>query len=543
MSEHPILNITDMYTPGSYAAITAATENGEWGALTARLEGTAKDYRDTPSLHTVAQLEGSLYAMSRADRDAIEAWVEAQPHNPWSWLVRGLADTYNGLAARGEETADMLTEAEWEQVATYMTRARAPLARALELGAQPGPALAAIGQAATVMGLSEEDHQELMAQVTEMDPNWLPAWANALARSEARWGGGLAHMGEVLRLAEQAITAPELHQALTAEYWWWRANRAGAIDGDLVTARGHARAGLENCPPGRMRANLLVQEAQILSAIGVDPQEVAESWQAAVDASPNEPDHQYDLGLAWVVAGDTEKATAVFSKLAENPSPKGTDAANFLGRRLALGDRGFQQDRAAAERWFRLAAERGPTGKLNLAELRLTDDPQSEEALALCRAAIEEGNGYGALPLARAHLARGEQAEARAVLIDVPADFAACKYALARGLDEGWFGSPDSLAALKVSSTVLPQVFDPYLSVLHMTLLSAQGHWDAARNHGGWLLEEVAEDRLELPEPLLNEVQRLMAEIPKPGLGGLLKRTFSNTRLRMAVESPELWDT
>ncbi|UWN51288.1 hypothetical protein ASALC70_03515 [Alcanivorax sp. ALC70] len=129
------------------------------------------------------------------------------------------------------------------------------------------------------------------------------------------------------------------------------------------------------------------------------------------------------------------------------------------------------------------------------------------------------------------------------MLIDVPADFAACKYALARGLDEGWFGAADPLAALKVSSSVLPQVFDPYLSVLHMTLLSAQGHWDAAREHGGWLLEEVAAGQLELPEPLLNEVQRLMGEIPKPGLGGLLKRTFSNTRLRMQVESPELWAT
>lgn len=543
MSDHPILTIIDVAAPDAYPAITAATESAEWPALTERLERTAEDYRRAPSLHALVQLEGTLHAILRARRDTLDAWTDAEPDNGWAWLMLGMADTYAGLDARGEETADMLTDAEWDQVATHMNRAQEPLARALQLGVQPGPALAAIGQAATVMGLSEEDHQHLMAQLTEADPNWLPAWSNALARSEARWGGSLAHMGEVLTLAGQAITAPELHRTLTAEYWWWRANRAGALDGDLVTARGHARAGLEDCPPGRMRANLLVLEAQILSAMDASAQEVAESWQAAVDAAPDDPDHQFDLGLAWVVASDIERATAVFAKLAEATGPKGTEAANFLGRRLARGDRGFPRDRAAAERWFHLAAERGPTGKLNLAELRLEDDPHSEEALTLCHAAIEEGNGYGALPLARAHLARGEQAEARAVLIDVPADFAACKYALARGLDEGWFGSADPLAALKVSSSVLPQVFDPYLSVLHMTLLSAQGHWDAAREHGGWLLQETAEGRLELPDPLLNEVQRLMAEIPKPGLGGLLKRTFSNTRLRMEVESPELWAT
>ncbi|ARB45020.1 hypothetical protein [Alloalcanivorax xenomutans] len=74
-----------------------------------------------------------------------------------------------------------------------------------------------------------------------------------------------------------------------------------------------------------------------------------------------------------------------------------------------------------------------------------------------------------------------------------------------------------------------------------MTLLSAQGNWDAARDHGHWLLEATAEGQLDLPDPLPDEVRRLLGEIPKPGLGGLLKRTFSKDRLRMEVESPDLW--
>ncbi len=540
MSEHPILSITDVAAPEAYPAITAATLSGEWPALTERLERTAADYRRAPSLHTLVQLEGTLHAILRAPRDTLDTWAETEPDNPWPWLAQGMADTYAGLDARGEETADQLTDAEWEQVVTPLDRARAPLNRALELGAQPGPALAALGQAATILGVSEEDHQQLLAQLAEADPNWLPAWATALARSEARWGGSLAHMGEVVRLAERAMTAPELHQLLTAEHWWWRANRAATIDGDLVTARGHARAGLEQCPPGRMRAALLVLEAQILASMDAPAREVAEGWQAAVDAAPDDPEHQFDLGLAWVNAGDIERATAVLTGLAERPGPAGLEAANWLGRCLARGRRGFPQDRAAAERWFQRAAEHGPDGKLNLAELQLEDDPHSEQALALCRAAIEEGNGYGALPLARTHLARGEQTEALAVLDAVPADFAACKYALARGLDEGWFGTPNPRAAVEVSNAVLPQVYDPYLSVLHMTLLSVQGNWDAARDHGHWLLEGAAEGGLYLPDPLPDEVRRLLSEIPKPGLGGLLKRTFSKDRLRMEVESPEL---
>lgn len=541
MSDHPILNITDVATPDAYPAITAATLSGEWPALTERLERTAADYRRAPSLHTLVQLEGTLHAILRAPRDTLGTWADAEPGNPWPWLAQGMADTYAGLDARGTETADQLTEAEWEQVAEYLTQAQAPLTRALELGVQPGPALAAIGQAATVMGVPEEDHQQLLAQLAEADPNWLPAWSSALARSEARWGGSLAHMGEVVALAERAMTVPELHQLLTAEHWWWRANRSATIDGDLVTARGHLRAGLEDCPPGRTRAALLVLEAQILASMDAPAREIAEGWQAAVDAAPDDPTHQFDLGLAWVDAGDIERATAVLTRLAERPGPEGLEAANWLGRCLARGRRGFPQDRAAAERWFRRTAEQGPDGKLNLAELQLEDDPHSEQALALCRAAIAEGNAYGALPLARAYLARGEQAEAKAVLNDAPVEFTACKYALARGLDEGWFGTPDTRAALEVSNTVLPQVFDPYLSVLHMTLLSAQGNWDAARQHGRWLLEETAEGRLDLPDPLFHEVERLLGAIPKPGLGGLLKRTFSKDRLRMEVESPDLW--
>ncbi|PHS55364.1 MAG: hypothetical protein COB00_21240, partial [Alcanivorax sp.] len=247
MSDHPILNITDVATPDAYPAITAATLSGEWPALTERLERTAADYRRAPSLHTLVQLEGTLHAILRAPRDTLGTWADAEPGNPWPWLAQGMAATYAGLDARGTETADQLTEAEWEQVAEYLTQAQAPLTRALELGVQPGPALAAIGQAATVMGVPEEDHQQLLAQLAEADPNWLPAWSSALARSEARWGGSLAHMGEVVALAERAMTAPELHQLLIAEHWWWRANRAATIDGDLVTARGHLRAYYLHC--------------------------------------------------------------------------------------------------------------------------------------------------------------------------------------------------------------------------------------------------------------------------------------------------------
>tara|TARA_A100001391_G_scaffold80851_1_gene52661 strand:+ start:4698 stop:4880 length:183 start_codon:yes stop_codon:yes gene_type:complete len=58
--------------------------------------------------------------------------------------------------------------------------------------------------------------------------------------------------------------------------------------------------------------------------------------------------------------------------------------------------------------------------------------------------------------------------------------------------------------------------------VLHIPLLSAQGGLDP-------------------PDPLPDEVWRLLGEIPKSGLGGLLKRTYSKDRLRMEVESPDLW--
>ena len=45
MSEHPILTITDMYIPGSYAAITAATEDHQWSALTERLARGERGFR------------------------------------------------------------------------------------------------------------------------------------------------------------------------------------------------------------------------------------------------------------------------------------------------------------------------------------------------------------------------------------------------------------------------------------------------------------------------------------------------------------------
>lgn len=541
MNLRPVSEITDVHAPEAYAVITAAAQRGEWAALATRLDDAAAAYRAAPSVEAIIQLEGTLHALLRAPRETLLRWTEENPDSPWGWLALGMADTDAGKAARGTEEAHLLSDAQWERVNRLLSDALDTLHHALERGVQPGPALTSIGQAATILGVGDLDHAALLRQLVQLDPNWLPAWSSGLARSEPRWGGSVAAMDDLVSQARQYMTGPDLNQTLMAEYWWWRASWEASIEDRPDLARDHIRSGLEICPPGRMRAALLVQEAQILGTMRAPGSEITRAWQAVVDADPGGTEHLFDLALAWRDAGDSDRATQVLDTLAHRSGPDAVEAANWLGRRLNAGDQGFRHDPAAAEALFRLAAAQGPEGKLNLAELILTADPASAEGQALCQAAIHEGNGYGALPLARARLETGDRDGARAALESVSDDLAGCKYALARGLDEGWFGASEPARALEISAAVLPLVFHPYLSVLHMTLLSAAGDWNAARDHGHWLLDEMAQGQLDMPDALSADLGGLLAEIPKPGLGGLLKRISSKARLRMRAEAPDLW--
>lgn len=352
-----------------------------------------------------------------------EQWRAQSPDEPMAHLVHGLIATAEATRHRGQGSASSLDATGWQAVDRHFAAARESLLQVWTLPLMAGPATDALMQRELIRGHSETEALAQFDHLLAHDAQFFAGWNRRLAQLEPRWGGSWPEVEALLRRADTVLRDPLMRDSLHARALWWRADHAWRFEDEDAEALALIEQGLARPMGGWVRSSLL----QLRSDIHAHVERHAEAVQAlreAVAAQPDNPTLHLALGRRLEAA---EQMPAAFEAWAQGVEREGDDAhecAYQLGFHLMHGLEGMPPDSQRAESVLRAACQTAPTRRdrawceLALGDLYRVTTGFMDRARA---EAAYQAAGEGGLPQAWT--------------------------SLARGLDEGVWGTPDPVAA------------------------------------------------------------------------------------------------